>query len=68
MALSEIKAVELLQFLLLALSSRRYFLRVVQCIQLTIMDSLSGTDVIQTESLKNLNFMVIFELLPIDKE
>ena len=32
------------------------------------MDSLSGTDVIQTESLENLNFVVIFELLLIDKE
>ena len=27
--------------------------------------TLSGTDVIQTESLENLNFVVIFELLPI---
>ena len=32
------------------------------------MDLLSGTDVIQTESLENLNSVVIFELLPIDKE
>ena len=32
------------------------------------MDSLSGTDVIQTESLEDLNFVVIFELLPMDKE
>ena len=31
-----------------------------------IMDLLSGTDVIQTESPKN--FVVIFEILPIDKE
>ena len=32
------------------------------------MDSLSGIDMIQTESLENLNFVVIFELFPIDKE
>ena len=53
--------VELLQFLLFAHSSRRSFLR-------TYMDPLSETDadVIQTESPEN--FVVIFEILPIDKE
>ena len=55
--------VELLQFLLLARSSRRSFFT-----KGAMRSTLSGTDVIQTKSLENLNFVVIFELLPIDKE
>ena len=55
--------VELLQFLLLARSSRRSFFT-----NGAMRSTLSGTDVIQTEFLENLNFVVIFELLPIDKE
>ena len=56
--------VELLQFLLFARSSRRSFLRTVQSIQ-QYGSALSETDVIQTESPEN--FVVIFEILPIDK-
>ena len=56
--------VELLQFLLHARSSRRSFCERLD--PFNNMDPLSGTDVIQTESPEN--FVVIFELLPIDKE
>ena len=59
--------VELLQFLLLARSSRRSFLSFYErCNPFNNMDPLSGTDVIQTESPEN--FVVIFEILPIEKE
>ena len=71
-AASQIKAVELdfflhvelLQFLLFARFSRRSFLRTVQSIQQ--YGPLSETDVIQSDSPEN--FVVIFEILPIDKE
>ena len=55
--------VEMLQFLLLARSSRRSFGE--RRNPFNTMDPLSGTDVIQTESPEN--FVVIFEILPIDR-
>ena len=57
--------VELLLFLLFARSSRRSFLY-ERYNPFNNMDPLSETDVIQTESLEN--FVVIFEILPIDKQ
>ena len=58
--------VEQLQFLLLARSSQCFFLRTVQSTYSQQYGSPGGTDVIQPESPKN--FVVIFEILPIDKE
>ena len=56
--------VELLQFLLFARSSRRSFFERYGSIN--NMDPLSETDVIHSDSPEN--FVVIFEILPTDKE
>ena len=68
-AVSQIKFflyVALLQFLLFVRSSRRSFLRTVQSIQQYGSTEWNKTDVVQTESPEN--FVVVFEILPIDKE
>ena len=59
--------VELLQFLLLELRAPVGDLYYERCYPFNNMDPLSGTDVVQTES-PGKNFVVTFEILPIDKE